>query len=123
MLWYPKALKCQVYENGNLLDLTTCSDSALENLADAIFVHWKTPDNSFIWFDVEIYEKQYWFRPARNAIEIAAFKRDPYSATGKRQISITKLYIDKMVGKKFKIKPENTSIRKWSDNMEVAFVF
>lgn len=122
MKWYPKTLKCQVYENDELIDLTKCSDSVLENLADAIFPIWKTPVDSYIWFDVEIYEKQYWFRESKNSIEIVAYKHDIYSTTGRKQVSISNLYIEKMVGKKFKIKPENNLFRKWSENTEVAFI-
>lgn len=122
MIWYPKTLKCQIYENRNLLDLNTCSDSTLENFADAIMIHWRTPDNSAIWFDVEIYEKQYWFKPSKNCLEVVAFKRDTYEISGRKQVDISKLYIDKMVGKKFKIKPKDTIFHTWTENMEVMFV-
>lgn len=122
MKWYPKTLKCQVYENEQLVDLTSCSDSVLENLADAIFPLWKTPVDSYIWFDVEIYEKQYWFKCPKNSIEIVAYKRDIYSATGRKQVTISNLNIEKMIGKKFQIKPENNVIRKWSENTQVAFI-
>jgi hypothetical protein len=122
MRWYPKSLKCQIYENNELVDLNTCSDPCVDNLADAIFVHWRTPTNSAIWFDVQIYEKHYWFRPNKTSIEIEAYKHAPETIAGRKQVDISKLYIDRMVGKKFKIKPENTMFRKWSENVEVAFV-
>jgi hypothetical protein len=122
MIWYPKTLKCQIYDNNELVDLNTCSDPVLENLADSIFVHWKTPTNSALWFDVEIYEKHYWFRPTKNSIEVACYKHEPNSISGRKQMDISKLYIDKMVGKKFKIKPEDTIVRKWNENVEVVFV-
>lgn len=122
MRWYPKTLKCQIYENNELLNLNTCSDATLENFADAIFVHWKTPTNSAIWFDIEIYEKHYWFKPKKNCLEVCAYKRDINSISGRTQVDISKLYIDKMVGKKFKIKPKDTIFHTWTEDMEVAFV-
>jgi hypothetical protein len=120
--WYPKTLKCQIYDDNKLIDLNKCSDTILENLADSIFVHWKTPINSAIWFDVEIYEKHYWFQPPKNYIEIVCFKLDVNSLSRRKQIDISKLYMDKMFGKRFKITPEDTIYRKWSNNVEVMFV-
>jgi hypothetical protein len=35
MRWYPKTLKCQIFEDGQLVDLNTCSDPVLESLADS----------------------------------------------------------------------------------------
>lgn len=121
MIWYPKTLKCQIYEDGNLIDLNTCSDPILEHLADCIMVHWRTPNNSAIWFDAEIYEKHYWFKPSKNSIEIVSYKLDMDSISRRKQVDVSKLYIDKMIGKKFKIEPEDTIYRKWT-NVEVAFV-
>jgi hypothetical protein len=121
MIWYPKTLKCQIYEDDKLIDLNTCSDPILEHLADCIMIHWQTPTNSAIWFDAEIYEKHYWFKPPKNTIEIACYRLDMHSITRRKQIDISKLYIDKMIGKRFKINPEDTAFRKWT-NTEVAFV-
>lgn len=122
MMWHPKTLKCQIYDNNEIVDLTKCSDDTLEEIADLCVAHWKTPHNSAIWFDVEIYEKHYWFKPAKNFIEIAAYKFDLNSHDRRIQVDISKLYIDKMLGRKFKITPKNGLIRKWSENVEVAFV-
>ena len=122
MIWYPKTLKCQIYENNELVDLNTCSDPVLENLADCVIKYWKTPSSSAIWFDAEIYEKHYWFKPPKNYIEIVCFKQDHSSISGRKQVDISKLYIEKMVGKKFKINPEDNLFKKWSENVEVAFV-
>lgn len=121
MSWYPKTLKCQIYEDNCLLDLATIGDPELENIADEIVKIWKLPQGSSIWFDVEIYEKQYWFKDSKTSLEVICFKQDPNMFYGKNQISISKLYIDKMIGVKFEIKPKNTIIRKWS-SVEVAFV-
>ena len=120
-MWYPKSLKCQIYENGVPLDLNMCTDTELEDLADAIIVHWKTPENSAIWFNTAIYEKHSWFKPSKNSIEIECFKFDLYTESRTRQLDISKLYIDKMIGKRFKISPKNTLMRKWL-NAEVMFV-
>ena len=122
MRWYPKTLKCQIYEDGQLLDLNTCSDPVLESLADSIVKYWKTPVNSAVWFDVEIYEKHYWFKPPKNSIEVVAYIRDINRMSGRKQVSISQLYIDKMVGRKLPIEPEESIMRKWSSNVEVAFV-
>lgn len=121
MFWYPKTLKCQIYENNELIDLNKCSDPDLENIADEIVKHWRTPDGSALWFDVEIYEKHYWFKPTKTSIEVCAFLRDPNTMTGRRQISISKLHIDKKIGRKFKISPKESIFRSWK-NTEVAFV-
>ena len=122
MRWYPKTLKCQVYEDDTLLDLNSCGDPELEALADAIFPLIRSPVNAAIWLDVEIYEKQYWFKPPKNSIEIVALKPDPYSMSGKKQVSISQLYVDKLIGRFYAITPENTTFRKWSSNLKVAFV-
>ena len=121
MTWSPKTLKCQLYEDGCPLDLATIGDPELDNVADEIVKIWKLPDGSSIWFDVEMYEKQYWFKGSKTSLEVICFKRDPNSFYGRTQISISQLYIDKMVGRKFSINPKNTVIRKWN-NLEVAFV-
>lgn len=122
MFWYPKSLKCQIYENGNLLDLNKCGDAELEHLSDAIYPLWRTPVNSAVWFSVEIYEKQHFFKPPSNSIEIEAYIRSLDYISGRQQVSISKLYLDKMVGRKFPIKPDNTYLRTWGDKMEVMFV-
>jgi hypothetical protein len=122
MRWYPKTLKCQVFEDGELMDLNTCSDPVLESLADSIMDHWKTPVNSAVCFDVEIYEKHYWFKKPKNSIEIVAYVHDTNQLSGRRQIDISKLYIDKMVGRKLSIQPKDDVMRKWSSTVEVAFV-
>ena len=122
MFWSPKTLKCQIYDNNVLVDLNSCSDDVLEDLSDAVMVHWKTPDKSAVWFDAEIYEKHHFFKHPTISIDIACYKIDAQTIIKRRQIDISRLYIDKMLGKKFKINPISTLIRKWSDNVEVAFV-
>lgn len=122
MIWSPQTLKCQIYDDNKLVDLNQCHDDVLEELADLCLSYWKTPHNSAVWFDVEIYEKHYWSIPPKNFIEICAFKFDLNKHDKRRQVSVSKLYIDKMVGKRFKITPKSGLIRKWSDNVEVAFV-
>ena len=121
MTWSPKTLKCQIYEGDCPLDLAVVGDPELENIADEIVKLWKLPVGSAICFDVEIYEKQYWFKNSKTSLEVVCFKQDPNIFYGRRQISISNLYIDKMIGKKFPINPKNTVIRKWN-NVEVAFV-
>lgn len=122
MRWYPKTLKCQIFEDGQLVDLNTCSDPVLEALADSIMVYWKTPVNSAVWFDVEIYEKHYWFKRPKNSIEVVAYVQDMNKLSGRRQISVSQLYIDKMVWRKLPITPKDVLMRKWSSTLEVAFV-
>lgn len=121
MAWSPKTLKCQIYEDDCLLDLATVGDPELEILADEISNIWKLPTGSTISFDLEIYEKQYWFKNSKTSLEVVCFRQDPNVFYGRRQINISKLYIDRMIGKKFPINPKNTVIRKWN-NVEVAFV-
>jgi hypothetical protein len=84
--------------------------------------HWKTPHNSAVWFDTGIYEKHYWFKPTKTTIEIECFKFDLDTHDKRKQLDISKLHINKMLGKKFKITPKETLIRKWTDNVEVVFV-
>lgn len=122
MFWYPKSLKCQIYENDKLLDLSRCGDAELEKLSDSIFPLWRTPTNSAVWFSVEIYEKQHFLKPSTNSIEIEAYKRALDYESGRQQVPISKLYIEKMIGRKFPIKPDNTYLRIWGEKMEVAFV-
>ena len=121
MTWYPKTLKCQIYEDGCPVDMARVGDPELENIADEIVKLWKFPVGSSVWFDVEIYEKQYWFKESKTSLEVVCFKKDENTFYGKSQIDISKLYVDKMLGKKFQINPKNTIIRKWN-NVEVAFV-
>lgn len=113
MFWSPKTLLIQVYENDELLDLNRLSDEKLGNIADAVFDLWKTPSNSAIHFRIEIFEKHYFCKHQENTIEVCAFNREDC------QVSISKLYIEKMIGKKFKIKSKNHNIL---ENTEVAFV-
>lgn len=120
MIWYPKTLKCEIYENKERVDLNSCGDTELEKLADAIFPIIRSPTNSAVWMDIEIYEKHYWFRPPKNTLEVVAFIAEPYE--GKKQVSVSKLNMDKFLGKGFKIKAENTIMRKWSDDLVVRFV-
>ncbi len=117
--WNPITLQCQVYENEVPVDLDQCSDETLEVLADAIEKLWKMPKDSALKFEVEIYEKHYWMKQPQNFIEIASYVETPYR---KKQISVSKLYIEKMVGNRMKITPEHTVFRKWSDDVEVMFV-
>ena len=121
MNWSPKTLKCQIYEDSCLVDLTNIGEPELEKIADEIVKIWKLPIGSYIWFDVEICEKQYWFKDSKTTLEVVCFKQDPNTIYGRHQINISKLYIDKMLGRKFEITPKNTIIRKWT-NVEVAFV-
>jgi hypothetical protein len=121
MTWSPKTLKCQLYEDDCPVDLANVGDPELENIADEIVKIWKLPTGSSIWFDVEIYEKQNWFKDSKTTLEVVCFKQDPNAFYGRTQISISKLYIDKMLGKKFQINPKSTVIRKWN-NLEVVFV-
>ena len=114
--WYPVTLKCQVYENEVPVNLDECSDETLEVLADAIEKLWKMPKYSTLKFEVEIFEKYYWFKPPQNFIEISAFVETPYR---KKQVNISQLYIEKMVGTRIKITPENTLFR---NDIEVMFV-
>lgn len=121
MNWFPKTLKCQIYEDDCPIDMSRVGDQELENIADEISDIWKLPNGSSIWFDVEIYEKQYCVKESKTSLEVVCFKHDPNLFYGRRQISVSKFYIDKMLGKKFRINPKNTIIRKWN-NLEVAFV-
>lgn len=117
--WYPVTLQCQVYENEVPINLDECSDETLEVLADAIQHLWKMPKDSALSFEIEIYEKHYWCLPPKNFIEVSAFVETPYR---KKQVNISKLYIEKMVGTRMKITPEDTLFRKWTDDVEVMFV-
>jgi hypothetical protein len=122
MRWYPKTLKCQVFEDGQLIDLNRCSDSVLESLSDSIVNYWKTPVNSAVWFDIQIYEKHYWFKPPKSSIEVVAYVHDMNKLSGRKQVNVSQLYIDKTVGRKMPISPKDELMRKWSPNVEVAFV-
>ena len=121
MTWSPKTLKCQLYEDGCPVDLSKVGDPELEDIADEIVKIWKLPVGSSVWFDVEIYEKQYWFKDSKTSLEVVCFKQDPNTFYGITQVSVSNLYIDKMLGKKFQITPKKSIIRKWN-NLEVAFV-
>ncbi len=121
MSWYPKTLKCQFYENGVLLDLAKVGNAELESLADEVFKFWKMSSGSAVWFDVEIYEKRYWFKPTKVSMEVVCFKINPTMISGKEQVSISKMYVEEKVGKKFKIQPKNTPLCTWI-GPEVAFV-
>lgn len=116
MFWSPKTLLVQVYEDNKLLDLNTLSDDTLGNIADAVFEVWKTPSNSAVFFRAEIFEKHYFCKHQEITIEICALNRE------ESQISISKLYIEKMVGRKFKITPKDNLFHKFAGNVEVAFV-
>jgi hypothetical protein len=85
-------------------------------------IYWKTPVNSAVWFDVAIYEKHYWFKQPKNSIEVVAYVQDINKLSGRRQINVSQLYIDKMVGRKLSITPKDDVMRKWSSTVEVAFV-
>lgn len=122
MRWYPKTLKCQIFEDGQLVDLNRCSDSVLECIADSIENYWKTPVNSAVWFDIQIYEKHYWFKPPKVSIEVVAYIQDMNKLSGRKQVNVSQLYIDKMVGRKMPISPKDHLLREWSPNVEVAFV-
>ncbi len=116
MFWSPKTLLVQVYENDKLLDLNNLSDDTLGNIADATFELWKTPSNVAISFRVEIFEKHYFCKHHETTIEVCAFNREDC------QVSISKLHIEKKIGKKFKITPKDNLFHKFNGNVEVAFV-
>lgn len=120
MFWNPTILKTKVYQNGDEISLTNCSDADLESLADAIFPLWKTPTNSAVWFSVEIYERHYFFKRPTVSIEIECYKRDIGAIDGRWQVSISKMWLEKMKGRRITIFPKDTLYREWRD-MEVEF--
>ena len=122
MNWWPSTLKCQIYENNQLLDLKSCSKAELHSLTDAIFEYWKTSEQSLRWYDVDVYEKYHLFKQPTISIEVACFIRKPDSYTGRKQVSISKFNTVNPVGRKLKITPKSTLYRKWTEPVEVAFV-
>lgn len=120
--WTPKTLKCQIYENGILLDLKSCTDAELQELIDCIFPLWKTSTQSALWFDIDVYEKHHLFKEKTITMEVACFTLNPDSFPARKQVSISAVKYDKMVGRKFSIQPKNTLCHKWKYPVEVAFV-
>lgn len=121
MFWNPTVLKTKVYQNGEEISLEKCSDAELESLADAIFHLWKTPTNSAVWFSVEIYERHFFFKRPTVTIEIECYKRDFGSIDGRYQVSVSKMWQEKMKGRRMIITPKDTLFREWRD-MEVEFI-
>lgn len=120
--WTPKVVKCQIYENGVLLDLKTCSDSELDALVDAIYPLWRTSDSSAIWFDVEVYDKHHMFKEPTRTMEVAAYIKKDYGFPFRKKVSVSNSNYTILVGRKIQIQPKNVLCHKWKEPVEVAFV-
>ena len=120
--WSPDVLKCQIYENGVLVNLNTLHETVLEELVDAIYPLWKTSSNSSIWYGIQVYEKRSLFSSPLTEIDIEAYIRDINRISGKKQVSINRLHVQHKIGKKFKIEPAHTAMKRWNGPVEVAFV-
>ena len=120
--WSPKVLKCQIYEDNVLVDLSKLHGVVLEGLVHAIYPLWRTSPESTIWYGVEVYKRKSIFDFPHIEIDIEAYIRDDTRMFGRRQISINKTNIGNKIGRKIRIQPNDTLIKKWSDNVEVAFV-
>lgn len=120
--WSPAVLKCQIYEDNVLVDLSILHGVVLEELVHSIYPLWRTSPDSSIWYGVEVYERKSLFNFPHIEINIEAYIRDDNRMFGRRQISINKTNIGNKIGRKIRIEPKNTMLKKWSDNVEVAFV-
>jgi hypothetical protein len=121
-MWTPKTLKCQIYEDNVLLDLNKCSVGELEAILDCVYPLWKTSEHSAIWFDIDVFEKHHLFKPVTRTIEIGCYVYNQSSFTHRKQVSMSKIHYDHMVGRKIPIQPKNTLCHKWKFPVEIAFV-